>query len=193
MTNYDFYEKGNKGLFEAQLTDLFPDQSVETQCLSYALYVAMQRIKKYTERLVFRNNLDNLPEDILDYLAYERSLPFYDGSMDLQAKRNLIQSSFLSCQNRGTVQMVEDLIQNIFRTGTVVEWFDFPDSEQTPGLFDVEVDETSQEQTFEKFKKVLKNAKNEGRHMRKLGENHDTRYSLQGVSRTYLTEHILVS
>ena len=193
MTNYDFYEKGNKGLFEAQLTDLFPDQSVETQCLSYALYVAMQRIKKYSERLVFRNNLDNLPEDILDYLAYERSLPFYDGSMDLQTKRNLIQSSFLSCQNRGTVQRVEDLIQNIFRTGTVVEWFDFPESEQTPGLFDVEVDETSREQTFEMFQKILKGAKSESRHLRKLGENHDARYSLYGIVQTYLTEHILVS
>lgn len=193
MTNYDFYEKGNKGLFEAQLTDLFPDQSVETQCLSYALYVAMQRIKKYTERLVFRNNLDNLPEDILDYLAYERSLPFYDGSMDLQTKRNLIQSSFLSYQNRGTVQMVENLIQNIFQTGTVVEWFDFPESEQTPGLFDVEVDETSREQTFEMFQKILKGAKSESRHLRKLGENHDARYSLYGIVQTYLTEHILVS
>lgn len=193
MTNYDFFEKGNKGLFEAQFTDLFPDQSVETQCLSYALYVAMQRIKKYTERLVFRNNLDNLPEDILDYLAYERSLPFYDGSMDLQTKRNLIQSSFLSCQNRGTVQMVEDLIQNIFQTGTVVEWFDFPESEQTPGLFDVEVDETSREQTFEMFQKILKGAKSKSRHLRKLGENHDARYSLYGIVQTYLTEHILVS
>lgn len=193
MTNYDFYEKGNKGLFEARLTDLFPDQSLETQCLSYALYIAMQRIKKCTERLVFRNNLDNLPEDILDYLSYERSLPFYDGSMDLQTKRKLLQSSFSSCQNRGTVQMVEDLIQNIFRTGTVVEWFDFPESEQTPGLFDVEVDETSREQTFEMFQKILKGAKSESRHLRKLGENHDARYSLYGIVQTYLTEHILVS
>ena len=76
MINNEQFEKGMVGLWDVQLTDMFPEQSTETVCLSYAVYMAMQDIKKYTERLFLSGNIENLPEEILDYLGYGNRYSF---------------------------------------------------------------------------------------------------------------------
>ena len=35
MTNYDNFEHGYKGIMDVRLTDLYPIDSIEIQCLSY--------------------------------------------------------------------------------------------------------------------------------------------------------------
>lgn len=191
MTNESFYDQGYLGLFAAELTDIFPDDSTDIQCLSYSLKKAMQMVRRYSERLVLKNNLDNLPDSILDYLAIERAVPFYDTSFNSSVKRQLIRDSYQSFWNRGTTGMVENLIQSIFSSGEIKEWFDFLPGEQTPGLFDIEIGaEYVSENALETFGRILKDAKNMSRHLRKIGENHDTMIPSPVAFRTFLSDSI---
>ena len=174
MTNYDEFEKGFKGLFDTELTDLMPDDSIDTRCLSYALKMAMQQLQEYSESIIIHYNVDNMPEELLDYLAVEKALPYYDGSYNIDLKRKLVQEGLSWYFMAGTKKGVEDLIQTIFGSGNIKEWFEFDEPEQNKGTFDIDIcGENITPDAVERFTKILKNAKNVSRHLRNVTENHD--------------------
>lgn len=194
MTNYSFFEHGFKGLFEAELVDIFPEKSIETHCLSYALYQAMRLVQTYTERLVVYKNLDNLPSNILDYLAMEKSLPYYDSSFPIDVKRQLLRDCYDDMASRGTTGAVEKMLRSIFASGSVVEWFDFTTGDKTPGYFDISIgNEYIDQNSFTKFVRILKDAKNVSRHLRSVRENNDSLYNSYVLTRTMLTDCILIN
>lgn len=174
MINYDEFEKGFRGLFDTELTDLLPDDSIDTRCLSYALKMAMHQLQKYSESIVIHYNVDNMPEELLDYLAVEKAIPYYDGSYDIALKKKLVQEGLSWYFTAGTKKGVEGLIQTIFGSGSIKEWFEFDESEQIKGTFDVDIrGENITPDAVERFAKILKNAKNVSRHLRDVTENHD--------------------
>lgn len=194
MTNYEQFEKGLKGLFETELTDIFPLSSTEIKCLSYAVHRSMMEIQKYSER-IFLNNIESLPEEVLDYLAKEKNLPYYDSEFSLDVKRKLIQEGDTWYFRAGTVDGVESLIQVIFGNGNIVEWFDFDeeDRETYKGYFDVQVNGSLiGEESVEEFIRILKKAKNVSRWLIKVGENCDSQQQLYIVNRMSFSDSIII-
>ncbi len=193
MINNEQFEKGMVGLWDVQLTDMFPEQSTETVCLSYAVYMAMQDIKKYTERLFLSGNIENLPEEILDYLAIEKNLPYYDSDFPIEKKRELLSNGYKWNMMAGTVGGIESLIQILFGTGKIQEWFDFSDGERIPGQFDININsENVTEESYEKFSRILRNAKNVSRHLRQVRVNYDSKYGLSAISNFSLADNIII-
>ena len=68
-------------------------------------------------------NLEN--NVLLDALAYDFHVDFYDKSYSTQIKRQLIDDSLLIHAKKGTAQSVEELITTIFGEGVVEEWFEY--------------------------------------------------------------------
>lgn len=193
MTNYDEFTKGYKGLFETELTDLLHDDSLDTRCLSYALKKAMEQLQDYSERIVIHYNIDKLPEEILDYLAVEKQLPYYSGDFDTQLKRDLVKEGMSWYFIAGTKKGVESLIQTIFGSGEIKEWFEFDEEEQEKGTFDINIrNEHITEDAVERFTKILKRAKNVSRHLRKVSENHDTLSPSFVLDTVLLTDEIII-
>lgn len=193
MTNHEQFEKGMVGLWDVQLTDMFPEQSTETICLSYAIYKIMQDIKKYTERLFLTGNIENLPEEILDYLSIEKNTPYYDSDFSIVKKRELLNNGYTWNMMAGTIQGIESLIQIIFGTGKIQEWFDFEDEEKIPGQFDIKINnENVTEDSYAKFLRILRNAKNVSRHLRHVTVNYDGTYNLTAISNFNLTDSIII-
>lgn len=193
MTNNEQFEKGMVGLWDVQLTDMFPEQSTETLCLSYAIYKIMQDIKKYTERLFLTGNIENLPEEILDYLSIEKNTPYYDSDFSIVKKRELLNNGYTWNMMAGTIQGIESLIQIIFGTGKIQEWFDFEDEEKIPGQFDIKINnENVTEDSYVKFLRILRNAKNVSRHLRHVTVNYDATYNLTAISNFNLTDSIII-
>lgn len=197
MTNIDLFQKGYKGLFDIELIDLFPNSSVQTQCLSYAFKKSMEEILKYSDRLCLLSDVDNLPEQILDYLAVEYMLPYYDGDFDIETKRKLVKDGKTWPFRAGTVDGLNKLIQNLFGNGRIVEWFDFDDVEDVNewvGYFDVEITGAIiGEESLERLETVLKRAKNESRWIRKVVSNCDTEQKVFFVNRTTDTDRIIIN
>lgn len=193
IINYEQFEKGLKGLFETQITDLFPLESANIQCLSYAVSQSMKMIQKFTERICLRSNISQLPDSILDYLAKEMALPYYDSEFDIETKRRLIEEGYTWHYRAGTVEGVESLICAIFGNGSIVEWFDFDEGERIPGYFDVIVNgQLIDDDSVERFSKILKNSKNVARWLRKVSANCDTEQKIYVIHDMNITDELVI-
>lgn len=71
------------------------------------------------------DQIDELPEEILDELAWELNVDWYKTSMTLEAKRNTIKNARAIKSHRGTKFAVEQLVSSYLGSGVVIEWFEF--------------------------------------------------------------------
>ncbi len=83
-------------------------------------------------RILFNNmdvvsiyaGIDALPEAVLDILAYDFKVDWYDYTYTLEQKRQTIKESFIVHKHLGTKFAVEKAISVIFPNTTVEEWFE---------------------------------------------------------------------
>ncbi len=159
-------------LIQGELLDLIPEplkSDTDVIAISYALQMAMAELLKYSVNTRMYADVDHVSEDILDYMAVEMRLAYYDESFSVETKRELIKNSFISYMEAGTKTSVQDLITTVFGYGEVVEWFDFTEGEQIPGYFDIETGAQLTPELFEMFTKVIESVKNESSHLRRIG------------------------
>lgn len=69
--------------------------------------------------------IDELPEELLDILAYDLHVDWYDYGYTLETKRNVLKSSVGIHKKMGTKYAVEKALSAVYRTAAVEEWFDY--------------------------------------------------------------------
>lgn len=156
-------------LVQAELQNLLPEplkRDVDVIAIFYALRMAIAEVLKYSVNTRMYADIDHVSENILDYMAVEMRLAYYDESFSVEVKRELIKNSYMSYMEAGTKGAVARLAGQIFGFGSVVEWFDFTHGEQVPGLFDIETGAELTPDVYEQFAKTIENVKNESSHMR---------------------------
>lgn len=134
MSNYDAWPHGMKGLFDTTLLDLTGIHTIQNQCISYVVHEFMKILQEKAEHIVLFREIENLPEKILDYLAVEWSLPYYEDTLDRDTKVRLVKEGFNWRKTAGTVAGVENLAKKMFGQGKVVEWYDYGGQ---PGFFKI--------------------------------------------------------
>lgn len=70
-------------------------------------------------------DIDKLPEELLDILAYDFKVDWYRYDYLVDAKKALLKSSFSVHRHLGTKRAVEQVVQDYFGSGTVEEWFQY--------------------------------------------------------------------
>jgi phage tail P2-like protein len=86
--------------------------------------------------------IDSLPNDLLDILAYDFKIDWYNYDYPVEAKRNLIKTNYYVHRRLGTAGAVLSAIQSIYPQATVEEWWqDFYNGE--PYHFRVLLEPTS--------------------------------------------------
>ena len=83
--------------------------------------------------------IDELAENVVDNLAVQLHVDFYDYTLPVEKKRALVKQSIAWHQIKGTKAAVEQVIQTVFNTGRVQEWFEYGGS---PYHFRVDVIES---------------------------------------------------
>lgn len=152
-------------LSEAELTSVLPDyikSDVDIQAISYAYKMGIQKLLSYSMLSELYGNIDNLPNTVLDLLALELRSQYYDESMDIGIKRNIIRNSLAWYAKGGTVSAVQEMVQTVFGEGQVIEWFDFGGE---PGTFYVETDSELSPDGLNKFQRVIEQVKNSRSHL----------------------------
>lgn len=96
-----------------------------TQALAYAVGRQVDKLLVMAERMVIWADLDRVPEQLLDYLAAELRTPAYSADYPVETKRTLVRQSLLFYATMGTPGAVDQLIQAIFSTGHIQEWFEY--------------------------------------------------------------------
>lgn len=78
-----------------------------------------------TEKIKIMAGVSSQTHEVLDELAWQFSVDFYDQNLDLAAKRALIASAIYWHSVKGTPRAIERVIEIAFGEGTVEEWFEY--------------------------------------------------------------------
>ena len=154
---------------DSEITQILPEALAdlpETQALSYALKKANQRFVDYCANISVYALLDTAPEDVLDLLAVELDTQYYDTSLPIENKRELVKGTLVWFQTAGTPSAVEELVAAVFGSGTVSEWYEYGDD---PYFFKIatNVDVVTPD-IVERFMKIITRVKNARSHLRKV-------------------------
>ena len=161
MINYD----------AGELIDLLPANmkyDPDVRAISYALKRGKDKLLQYCERIKLLSNIDSLPEELLDLIALELNSHYYDQTLSLEQKRNIVRATLGWYMQAGTVAVVEEMMQIIFGNGGTVEWYDFEDGPGKPGTFDIYTDATLTPDLMERMTEILKRVKKASAHLRRL-------------------------
>lgn len=83
------------------------------------------RLYALSSKAVILANIDNLSEEWLDVLAIDMHVDFYDTTLSIAAKQELVKQSIPLHQKKGTPWAVDRIIQIIFADGEATEWFTY--------------------------------------------------------------------
>lgn len=93
-----------------------------------------QSIYGISEKLDFRSNNEVKDHDILDALAIDLHVDFYDKSLPADVKRKIVDNSLILHMEKGTAGAVERALANVGIKGDVIEWYEY---EGTPFMFKI--------------------------------------------------------
>lgn len=114
-------------LYDGKITDILPEvisENPKVQALSYALSQALKRTLGYIAKTKVFAAIDQADNEVLDLLAIELKTQYYDETLPVTVKRDLIKNTLVWYKNAGTTKTVTELITAIFGSGDIIEWFE---------------------------------------------------------------------
>ena len=119
----------SKDLQSVSLLDILPPNLLadeQIKAAAQALDTELQKITDATREALLLPRLDELPEAVIDLLAWQWHVDFYEPvGMDIETKRRLIKSSIAWHRIKGTPAAVEQVVSAAFDTSHVKEWFEY--------------------------------------------------------------------
>lgn len=109
----------------------------DVQAISYAIKQqidALELSKAYVYGYAF---VDGAPEYVLDLMAVELNVRYYNEGFSVGLKRDLIKNAIITAMKDGTVYAVDSVISTIWGDGHTVEWMEYSG---TPNHFRIELD-----------------------------------------------------
>jgi phage tail P2-like protein len=166
-------------IYNVSLVDILPESlksDPQVVAMAEAITPEIQDISEAISLIVLLATLDQQPEEVVDLLAWQYHVDFYDPALDLEIKRALVKNSFSWHRRKGTAAAVEELITTVFGEGRVVEWFEYGGE---PYYFKVITNNTSvtTEQAF-MFTRALNSVKNTRSWLEKVEISHVEDHSL---------------
>lgn len=110
-------------LFALQTKYMQQDPTTKAMCA--ALTPQFKQIANEVKNCVIFARIDELPEEILDELAFELHIEWYDANASIDVKRALIKSSDIVHMYHGTPYAIERVVQDYFGDGHVEEWWEY--------------------------------------------------------------------
>lgn len=156
-------------LEDLELIELIPQNTRDTYICAAAkmLDTEYKKIIDLMKTILINSDIDKIQnEKIIDALAKESHVDFYDETLDIEIKKQLVKNSLYLHQIKGTKRAVELLIEDIFGTGEVLEWHEYGGQKF---YFKVRTENNlvTQEE-IDKFKKAIDSVKNVRSHLEKI-------------------------
>jgi len=115
-------------IYNISLLDILPyslQQDQDIVAMAKALTPEFQQLSRETKLCIILDNINNLSSDLVDHLAWELHVDFYDPSLPLEVRRLLVKNSIPWHRRKGTPAAVEELISTVFGEGHVEEWYEY--------------------------------------------------------------------
>jgi len=115
------------------------DENLAAIASSVANLLAKRR--EEIRKVAIYSRIDDLPEDLLDILAYDFKVDWYNPDYPIEAKRALLKNCWSVHRRLGTKGAIAAALSDIYPGSTVEEWFEYGGE---PYFFRVVLDVTDQ-------------------------------------------------
>lgn len=112
-------------IYTVSLPDVAPESlTCDDKCASLlaAMTVSLKRVAALTDRLILLANIDRQPSEVVDALAYHYHVDFYDDTLPLETRRELVKNHNEWHRIKGTPAAVARIIQTVFGPGSIREY-----------------------------------------------------------------------
>lgn len=110
--------------FMAQLPRVLYDDA-RMRALAYAIAKALKVHLDEIKLAEIYTRIDELPEEMLDLLAQDFKIDWYNFDYSIEAKRNAVKSNYYIHRHLGTAGAVKAAIKDIYPLSTIEEWFEY--------------------------------------------------------------------
>lgn len=113
---------------EADILRLLPPVLKKDECfvaLGKVIAEQLAENRELSEKALIYPAIERLDEPVLDALAYDLNVPWYDYEGDIESKRNTIRECMQIHQFKGTKYAVQTALESVYEQVQVREWFEY--------------------------------------------------------------------
>lgn len=130
----------------------------QVQAITAAVTPQQQAVSQAINECIILARLNEQPEEIVDLLAWQYHVDFYERGLTLDKKRNLVRTAIDVHRHKGTPYAVETVVSAAFEKSQVIEWFDYGGQ---PFFFKIRTEDvTTNRETIDQMKKAINSVKN---------------------------------
>lgn len=139
----------NIDLLSLQPSYLQNDKFVQALCKALNPY--FQQLSDEVKLVYIYGRIDELEEEVVDSLAWQFHVDFYDYTLPLSRKRELVKKSRYLHKKKGTPAAVEEACKAVFGRTKLEEWFEYNGK---PFFFKMYIDITGHGASEEELNKI---------------------------------------
>ena len=147
--------KAGQDIFTVNFADYLPGalkQDPKIKAIAEAVTKEALTVSGEIENVLIYSRIDELPEALIDILAYDMHVDWYDYSFPLKVKRDILKSSVKVHKKMGTKYAVEKALGALYPQSEVEEWYQY---EGQPHHFHIVCDVTENRVTAS-FQDIIK-------------------------------------
>ena len=118
----------SKNIYNVSLLDIMPQSLLSdpfVAAMAKSMDPELQGISAEIIKCILLPRIGDLPEEVVDLLAWQFHVDFYEPSLDINKKRSLVRNSITWHRKKGTPAVVESLATEVFGSGEVLEWWEY--------------------------------------------------------------------
>ena len=145
-----------RDIYTVNFADYLPEtlkRDPKIKALATAVTEQMLGVSAEIDNVLIYSRMDELPEELIDILAFDMHIDWYDYSYPLATKRDILKNSVKVHKKMGTVYAIQTALRSLYPEVKVIEWFEY---EGKPYTFRVEINVTDFYETVENKNKIVK-------------------------------------
>lgn len=115
-------------LIETHLLDILPPNLASDPIISNAakaIDAELTAVTQLSRTVLILARIDELPEDVIDLLAKQFKVDFYDANTPVERKRELVRTSIAWHRIKGTPDAVQQVVDTLIDGATVQEYWEY--------------------------------------------------------------------
>lgn len=118
----------NNDIYHIDFTQIFPtalQHDPKMLALAQGFAAEAMGVSGHLNDVLIYSRFDELPEALVDILAYDMHVDWYDYDMPLKVKREVVKNSVRVHKRMGTKYAVETALGSVWPESEVEEWFEY--------------------------------------------------------------------